>query len=124
MTGMDALLPVATFLPAIIALVAWGEGGHRLLRQFGARMLWEVALLVVVGLAILLQLTMRVMADDWANLTVVVVIAMCAVAAVTGVTHRFVVSSPLVRAAISAGAAVIGSAAGLALGVFVYFAAK
>jgi hypothetical protein len=107
-------------LPALVALMAWGEGGHRILRQFGTRMLWELAGLVVVGIAILLYAMLRVLVDEGANIFVIVVAALCAVLAVTAATYRFQASSPPVRVAVTAGASLLALQGGLALGVFAY----
>ena len=106
-------------LPALVALVAWGEAGSRHLRQFGARMLWELAGLVVVGVAILLYAMLGAVADDGSNIFVVIVGSLIAVLAVTTVTYRFPDKSTPARTLITAGIAVLSLEIGLALGVFV-----
>jgi hypothetical protein len=107
-------------LPAIVALVAWSEGGHRVMRQFGARMLWELAAAVAVGIGVLLYLTLRVVADETANLAVIAVASLCAVPIVTGVTHRFRPDSAPLRFAVTAGVAIVALLVGVVVGVGVY----
>jgi putative effector of murein hydrolase LrgA (UPF0299 family) len=107
-------------LPALIALMAWGEGGHRLLKQFGARMLWEVTGLVVVGVAILLYSTGSFVEDEGGNILVIAVASMCSVLLVTALAVRLEARSSRVRGITTAGASLFGLQGGLALGVLFY----
>jgi hypothetical protein len=104
-------------LPALIALIAWSEGGSKLLRQYGARMLWEMAGLVAIGVGILLYLTLRLVADDGANTAVAVITALCAVPIVTLVTQRLRVDAPPLRLTVAAGVSYLALEAGLVLGL-------
>src|SRR5262245_48954113 len=94
-------------LPAMVGLVAWREGGQRLMRAFGARMLWELAGVVAVGIGVLLYTTLQLVADEGGNVAVISVASICAVLLVTTVTHRVQVESPKLRFALSAGLALV-----------------
>ena len=107
-------------MPAVIGLMAWSEGGQKLMRAFGARMLWELAGLVAVGIAILLYTTLQIVPGEGANITVISVAAICAVLLVTIVTQRVQVESPKWRFALSAGLAIVGVQAGVFAGIGVY----
>jgi hypothetical protein len=106
-------------LPALIALIVWSEGGGKLLRQYGARMLWEMAGLVAIGIGILLYLTLSLVADDGASTAVAVITALCAVPIVTFVTHRIRVNASGWRLTLAAGVSYLALEAGLLLGIVV-----
>jgi hypothetical protein len=107
-------------LPALVALVAWGEAGHRLLKQFGARMLWELAGLAVVAVGFLLYTTAQFDVDDGTNLTAIVVASLCTVLVVTGIVHGFPHMPKSWRPIVSFGAALVVLPVGAVLGVFLH----
>jgi len=103
-------------LPAMIALMAWTEGGTKILRQYGPRMLWELAGLVAVGIAFLLYASLRLHADDGPNTAIIVVTTLCAVPAVTVVIQRIRVDSAPLRLTLAAGVSYFALQAGLFAG--------
>ena len=115
-----ALTTLVAGLPAIVGLIAWGEAGGRILRQFGARMMWEVAGVVAVGIGILLYATLQLVVDEGANAAVISIAALFAVLLVTTVTHRVKVESPKLRFALGAGLAIAGVQGGVFAGLGVY----
>lgn len=105
-------------LPALIVLVAWGEGGNRILRQFGARLMWELAIVVVAGVTFLLYIMLRVTPDEGANLFVIIAVSVCSVLAVTAMTHPTQGLPSWKRGLVTAAVALLTLQAGLALAVF------
>lgn len=107
-------------VPAAVAVVAWEEGAQRLLRQFGARMVWELSLLVAVALAFLLYETTQITADDGANIAGVSAGAILAVLAVTAAAQRTQELATARRAGIAAVLAIVTLPAGAVAGSWIY----
>jgi TRAP-type C4-dicarboxylate transport system permease large subunit len=104
-------------LPALVALVAWSEGAHRVARQFGARMLWEAAAAVAVGFGFLLYYTMPLVDDGAANIAAIAVASASAVSIVTAAGQRLRPASAALRLALSVSASVVGLVAGALAGI-------
>jgi hypothetical protein len=117
------LQPILAFvvqsLPALIALMAWGEAGHRLFKQFGARMMWELAGLAVVAVAFLLYATLQFDADDGTNFTAIAAASLCAVLTVTAMVHKLPNIPSRWRPAVSLGVSLVALPLGALLGAFV-----
>ena len=107
-------------LPAMVGLLAWSEAGSKILRQFGARMLWEMAAAVAVGIGILLYATLQLVADEGANVAVLAFAALSSVLLVTIVTQRLQIESPKLRFVLNAGVAIVGIQAGVFGGLGLY----
>jgi hypothetical protein len=107
-------------LPALIALIAWSEGGYRIFRQFGARMLWELAAGVVVAIGALLYLTLELVPGDAPHFALIAVTALCTVPLVTVVVHRVPVNTPRLRLALAVGVSFLSLQLGAISGVGLY----
>lgn len=107
-------------LPALIALVAWSEGGYRVLRQFGARMMWELAIGVAVCIGALLYVTLELVPHEGANFALIVVTALSTVPLVTIVVHRVPFDSPRLRLSIAAGVSFVALQVGALIGLGLY----